>query len=1546
RIAPALVKDSPTGVFTGVMYHDYAARLQQVPESVEGQVVLGSAASVASGRVAYTFGLEGPAVTVDTACSSSLVAVHLACQALRQGECTLALAGGVTVMSTPDVFVEFSRQRALSPDGRCKAFSAAADGTGWAEGAGVVVLERLSDARRNGHPVLAVIRGSAVNQDGASNGLTAPNGPSQERVIRRALASAGLSVSEVDAVEAHGTGTELGDPIEAQAVLATYGRSRPRDRPLWLGSLKSNIGHAQAAAGVGGVIKMVQAMRHGLLPKTLHVDAPSPHVDWDEGGVALLTEAREWPRTGHPRRAGVSSFGVSGTNAHLVIEQAPQAETETVESSADGDTPADAAVSPVLPWVVSGRSKEALREQAARLRAAVTADPGLCPADVGFSLATTRATFEHRAVVVGRERDEFLRGLETATRGAEAPGLVQGAADTAGKVAFVFAGQGAQWEGMGADLLASSPVFAERLEECERALAAHVDWSLLEVLRGEAGAASLERVDVVQPALWAVMVALAEVWRSYGVEPAAVVGHSQGEIAAACVAGALSLEDGAKVVALRSQVIASALAGRGGMVSLALSVDRVEALVGRWPGRISVAAVNGPASVVVAGDPEALDELCHACQADGTRVRRLPVDYASHSAHVGAIEDRLLEALSGLTPRSAEVPFFSTVSGDWLNTAELGAGYWYRNLRQPVQFEPAVRALVEQGHGFFVETSPHPVLTIGIEETVNDLNAEAVAAGTLHRDEGDTEQFLHALAQAHVRGLPVDWGQAFAGHEAHAVDLPTYAFQHQRYWLEATGGPSAGAAAEMESSFWDAVEQGDVAAVADSLDVSDDERSSLEAVLPALSSWRRRSRERSTVDGWRYRINWKPVADVAAAILSGTWLVVAPAARAGGEWAAAVGDALHRHGARTVQIELDTALSDRESVAQRIHEGMADGSPVSGVLSLLGLDERPHPDYPALSRGVVATLALVQALGDTAVDAPLWIATCGAVSTGRFDRLTSPVQAQVWGLGRGVALEHPERWGGLVDLPGEASAGMMSRFAGVLSGENGEDQVAVRSSGVFVQRLVRAPGRDTPREDWRPSGTVMITGGTGALGAHVARWLACNGAEHLVLTSRRGPESPGAAELEAELTALGVGVTVAACDVADRGALAALLAEHPPTAIVHTAGVLDDGVLSGMTLEQMETVFRPKVCAALNLHELTRDLDLSAFVLFSSVAGVLGGAGQSNYAAANAFVDALAEHRRADGLVATSVAWGGWGGGGLAVDGGVIEEHLRQIGVAAMAPELAIVALRQALDRADTYVAVADIDWERYVLANASARPSRLIADVPEAERALGTAALDEDAEEDTSALARRIRGLAESERGRAVLDLVRTHAAAALGHEGPETVAADRAFRELGLDSLGAVKLRNRLGAATGLRLPPTIAYDYPSSMELAGYLQAEVLGTSTESSVPERITVAEKNDPVVIVAMGCRYPGGVCSPEGLWGLVAEGRDVVSGFPADRGWDVEGVFDPDPDRFGTSYTRHGGFLHDAVDFDADFFGISPREALAMDPQQRLLLEVAWEAFE
>ncbi|WP_255955357.1 type I polyketide synthase [Streptomyces odontomachi] len=1819
-MVPDTLRGAPAGVFVGATAQDYVPALHDAPDGLGGYLLTGSTTSVASGRIAYTLGLEGPAVTVDTACSSSLVALHLAIQSLRQGDCSLALAGGATVLSGPGMFVEFSRQRGLAGDGRCKAFAAGADGTSWGEGVGMVVLERLSEAHRKGHTVLAVLRGSAINQDGASNGLAAPNGPSQERLIRQALAGARLSPGDVDAVEAHGTGTSLGDPIEAEALIATYGR-RPADRPLWLGSLKSNIGHAQAAAGVGGVIKMVMALRQGVLPRTLHVDAPSPHVEWSAGAVSLLTEAQPWPREDRVRRAAVSSFGISGTNAHVILEEAPDA-PETVPVAGQDEPPAGAPdTAAVLPWLLSARTADALAGQAARLHDLVHgADGASAPTagDIGLSLATTRTTFDHRAVIVAADQDARAEALRALAAGGTAPGLVSGVAGESGgtglSTVFVFPGQGSQWADMAVELLDTSPVFRDRMQACAAAMAPHVDWDLVDVLRGAPGAASLERVDVVQPALFAVMVSLAALWRSFGVEPDAVVGHSQGEIAAACVAGALSLEDAAAVVTLRSKALV-ALAGTGGMASLALPAERAAELLKRWQGRLDIATINGPASTVVSGDPDAIDEVVAAGEAEGFRARKVPVDYASHCSHVEAIHDHLLDVLSGIRPRQATTAFYSTVTAALLDTTEMTAEYWYRNLRQTVRFEETTRALLDAGHRAFIEASPHPVLTVGVQETLDAWGdaagvadgARGCVVGSLRRDEGGWQRFTTSLAEAHVRGVRVDWRPVLAGRGFGRTDLPTYAFQHERHWLEPVAAatdaaglglsgadhPMLGAAVALAdddrlvltgrialgSHPWLAdhavagtvvlpgtafvelalnaagrtanpacdhvddltieaplvlTEQGGGVRIQVSVAPADasgrrqvtvhsrpehadeDEpylRHATGMLAPAptvapregLTAWPPKGATPVAVDelyeqlgaqGYDYgpafanlRAAWRAGDDLYAEVgladeqqADGARFGIHPALldsalHALGASGLLRGDAgtirlpfawagvsLHAtgltagrvHWTRTGEETVALTIADPSGAVVATADSLTlRGAPLEKITKSRGqdgqgalyrLDWTPaaepstapatrqpavpgawavlgdtvahrlpgatatdqvgqHADLAALAASVAAgattpdvvfaaiaptedgtpaeaartataqALTLLQDwLGRPEFDdVTLVVVTGGAVPVPGSEDLPDLATAAVWGLVRTAQTEHPGRFV-LLDLDDlDSAAGAAAGDAVTRALATGEPQLALRAGTVYVPRLARAAlepagapeataettvseAGDAPvaaATNPYADGTVLITGGTGTLGGLLARHLVAeHGARHLLLTSRRGRDAEGALELEAELTAHGASVTIAACDAADREALTALFAavpaEHPLTAVIHTAGVLDDGVIGSLDADRLAGVLRPKADAAWHLHELTRALDLTDFVLFSSVVGTLGSAGQGNYAAANAFLDALAHYRRALGLPASSLGWGLWeqASGMTAHMGDGDRARMLGGGVLPISSERGLALFDAALGagRAD-HAALVPARFDPVAL-----RGQALAGDLSPLLRGLlrtpvrRVAAGPEGAAAAGGGLAERLAGLAPAEQDRMLLELIGTHVAAVLGHAQGGGIEADRAFKQLGFDSLTAVELRNRLSGATGLRLTATLIFDHPTPAALARHLRAELTGVREETAVAT--VTAGADEPIAIVGIGCRYPGGVHSAEDLWRLIADGRDAIGDFPRGRGWDIEELYDADPERPHKVTTRHGGFLHDAGHFDADFFGMNPREALATDPQQRLLLEVAWETFE
>ncbi|XXT97243.1 type I polyketide synthase [Sorangium sp. So ce834] len=1560
EIDPASLQGSQTGVFVGVMYNNYASHHLGGDGDASGYVSFASSASVASGRIAYTFGFHGPTVTVDTACSSSLVAVHLACQALRGGECALALAGGVTVMATREAFDALSF--AGSPDGRCKSFSADANGAGWSEGAGMVLLERLSDAQRSGHPILAVIRGSAVNQDGKSQGLTAPNGPAQERVIRQALAAARLETHDIDAVEAHGTGTPLGDPIEANALLATYGLGRPAERPLWLGSLKSNLGHTQAAAGVGGIIKTVLALRNGLLPRTLHAHAPSPHVDWAAGGLRLLADAVPWTRNGRVRRAAVSSFGLSGTNAHVIVEEAPRPDR-------DEASPAPSGRDQALPVLLSAKTEDALRAQAARLHAHLAGDPGASLVDVAASLATTRAHFDHRAAFVARDRDALLPALDAFARGAtDAPASVARRAPT--RLALLFTGQGSQRPAMGRGLYDAFPAFRDALDAVASHFDRELDRPLLDVLFAPGGselAALLDDTLFTQPALFALEVALFRLVEACGVRPDALLGHSIGELVAAHVAGVLSLEDACTLVAARARLMHALPPREAAMVALHASEREVLEALSAQPAGVGIAAVNGPASVVVSGDEDAVLAVAASFQARGRKTSRLRVSHAFHSHHMDPLLAAFRRVAEGLTFHPPRIPIVSNVTGARAEEGELTSpDYWVRHVRGAVRFADGVQALRADGVSTFLELGPHGVLcALGSAALQEDRPPPEGAAfvPALRAERADDDAFAAALGALYTRGLTLDWRALFAPFAPRRVPLPTYAFQRDRFWLEAASAQPAEPRAAEETALWRAIDRGDVDAISAELRVDDaDHRAAWATLVPTLAAWRRERRAQATLDAWRYRVVWRPCTIAPGASVEGTWLVVIPGVAS--DVARPLARALSARGAAVVEIEIAAGLEgvDREALAARVRAASADSPAIRGVLALTALDERPLAAHPAVPAGLGATLALVQALGDLAIDAPLWLVTRGAVSIGRSDPIASPVQAMSWGLGRVVALEHPARWGGAIDLAaGDPAAALdaraLERLVAALATRDGEDQLALRPAGLYARRLVRAKiGDAAPARAFAPAGTVLVTGGTGALGAHVARWLAKSGAEHLVLTSRRGRSAPGAEALQAELTALGARVTIAACDVADRDAFGALLRDleaqgSPLRAVVHAGGAAQGTPLDATSLDDLTRAIAGKAAGARNLDELTGERALDAFVLFASGAGVWGGGHQGAYAAANAFLDALAESRRARGLTATSIAWGAWAGGGMLAEDPAAEEHLRRRGLPPMAPELAIAALARALDHDDTNVTIADVDWARFAPSLASARSRPLLHDLSEAKRALDArpeAAQGRDGEPE---LLSTLRPLPAGDRLRHLVALVVKETALVLGHTDVARVEPRRGFFDSGLDSLMAVDLRVRLQRATGVTLPATVTFDHPCPHDLAAHLcdalalPLDGAGRDDVRAVASARAPSPSDEPIAIVGLGLRLPGGVGDMDALFRLLEEGRDAVGPIPKER-WDADAIYDPDPEAKGKSYVRDAALI-DRVDlFDAAFFGISPREAKQIDPQHRLLLETAWQALE
>ncbi|MFI6134191.1 SDR family NAD(P)-dependent oxidoreductase, partial [Micromonospora sp. NPDC051141] len=1611
-IDPSGLRGSDTGVYVGTTGQDYISVIGDAQTGSEGHLLTGNAASVMSGRVAYTLGLEGPAVSVDTACSSSLVAVHLAAQALRSGECSMALAGGVTVMATPGAFVEFSRQGGLAADGRCKPFADAADGTGWGEGVGVLVLERLSDARRRGHQVLAVVRGSAVNQDGASNGLSAPNGPSQQRVIRQALANARLSPGDVDVVEAHGTGTTLGDPIEAQALIAAYGQDRPAGQPLRLGSVKSNIGHTQAAAGVAGIIKMVLAMRHGLMPRTLHVDAPSTHVDWSAGSVRLLTEAEPWPGNGRRRRAGVSSFGISGTNAHVILEEpeptatpdgdelfeSPQ-DTPTDPASSDQERPAVPLPGGVVPWLVSAKSERALRAQAQRLAGFVTDRSDMDSVVVGRALAA-RSVFTHRAVVLGQQRPVLVDGLRVLAAGGQESGLVSGVAGS-GRLAVVFSGQGSQRLGMGLGLYEAYPVFADVFDQVCASFDQHLERPLRDVVAGEPQL--LDQTMYTQAGLFAVQVALYRLITSWGIVPQCLAGHSIGELSAAHVAGVWDLADAVAVVAARGRLM-QALPTGGAMVALTASNVEAHDLIAGHTDLVGVAAVNGPHATVISGDQTVVLDLAQQWRDAGGKARQLKVSHAFHSPLMEPMLAEFADVLGGVVWREPTIPVVSGTSGAGVTES----GYWLAHVRQTVRYHDAVKALREQGVGVFLELGPDGTLT-SMADTGTPEAGVWLPAMRAERDEPQT--LLTAIAGVHVHGGTVDWSTLLdAGAARWAVELPTYPFQHERFWPQ-TVAAGVGDARVLGLGSVDhpllraavSLADGDGVVLTGRLSLSGQPWLADHAVLGAVllagtafvelvlyagdqvgcgvvqeltlqtplllseqgaaqvqvwvgdpdqdgrrpvkvysrpegveGSWTRHATgvlspqagripsglgqwppagaqpvavdglyERLADGGYVYgpvfqglRAVWRSDRDVYAevtlpenaaadgfglhpAVLDAALHAIGVTGLVNNEavlpfaWS---GVRLHATGATTLRVRLtpaddgaiavavfDTAgqpvlTADSLVLRSVTTDQLAAGAP-DAAQSLFAVEWVPLPDAEPVAAEPVwgphgqadgelpaVVVAELPAAGDAVgvVEATHaastlvlgWVqewladpATDGSrlvvVTRGATDG-SDLAAAAVWGLVRSAQSEHPHRFI-LLDLDDDTEPG--NELGRILTAvlDSGEPEIAVRAGELYARRLTRAggtgrlslhvPARLPAGLDAR--GTVVITGGTGVLGGLVARHLVtAHGVRHLLLLSRQGSAAAGAAELVGELTELGARVRVAACDVADRDALAAVLAgvpaQHPVVGVVHTAGVLDDGVIEALTPQRLETVLRAKADAAWWLHELTQDAGLGLFVVYSSAAATLGSPGQGNYAAANAVLDALALRRQSEGLVGQSLAWGLWAPQS-AMTGHLDEVDLvrmRRAGILPLSSEQGLALFDTAIRSGQPQLVPIRVDLAALRRTGAGGVPPLWRTLAGGATRRTATTT---DTPVDLTA---RLASMGVEERQRTVLELVRTQAATVLGHPDPTTIDPDSAFRELGFDSLTAVELRNRLATATGLSLPATLVFDQPSTAALADHL------------------------------------------------------------------------------------------------------------------------------
>ncbi len=1496
--APTSLVDSNTGVFVGISTHDYLGMAfgELTYPEVEAYLGIGTSNAAAAGRISYRLGLQGPSVAVDTACSSSLVAIHQACQALRLGECDLALAGGANVLLTPATMITFSSAHMLSPDGRCKTFDAAADGYVRGEGCGVIVIKRLEDALRDGDRIRAVIRGSAVNQDGASGGLTVPNGLAQQRVISAALKRADLEPSDVDYLEAHGTGTSLGDPIEAQAAGAVLGVGREPDQALLIGSVKTNIGHLEAAAGIAGVIKVILSLEHEELPKHLHFQNPSPHIPWDRLAVEVVQENTPWERNGRPRIAGVSSFGFAGTNAHVILEEAPA--VQPAEAPQPAAEPGPVEHFSVLP--LSARTPAALVQLADQYRSWLSAHPEADLADVCFTAGVGRAHFEHRAALVVSSTESAGELLGALADDRPAPNLVRGSSDRRPKTAWLFPGQGSQYPGMARELYDTEPIFAETVDRCAAAVADVLEKPLLDVIFASHDSDTLRLTTYAQPALFAVEVGLARLWQSWGFEPDVVLGHSVGQYSAACVARVFSLEDGALLVAERGRLFGSLPAG-GRMVAVFTAAERVESVTDEFPS-LSVAAYNG-ANTVLSGPAEELEQAAAGLTADGVRCEWLDTSHAFHSALLDPVLNEFESYADRFTFSPPQRTLICNRSGVALaRSVTIDGAYWQRHARQPVEFAKSVRTLADLNCKVLLEVGPQPVLTAAALRAWPDPATAPRAIASLRQNTADRRQITEALADAYVLGHLPDFAAVQRG-SARKLDLPTYPFQHRQYWLREQGVRST-----------------------------------------------RPRKAQSTRDS-RYEIRWeKSAGGFSGAGEGAAWLLIGDDA----EVIKPLVDALAAGGHRHRILGLPMSDAEGERLEATLRAAGAD-EPTLRILHVAAVDQDKAPSTESLlrmqHRVLAGTRRLFRAAAAAELRSPIWVVTRGAQRVTDTDAV-SPDQSCLWGFGRAAALEHPRLWGGLADLA-VGNVGDWSRLIQWIATPAGsaprEDQIALRGQALYVPRLVRCDDQpNTTPLELRQEATYLVTGGLGSIGLEIAGYLAACGAKHLVLTGRRAPSDDVRQRIDALAERHGSEFRVIAADVADLHDVARLLvtvqAELPPLAgIVHAAGEIGTTPLSGLTDSEVDRVFAGKVWGAWHLSKAAADLKLDFFLSTSSIASVWGGYGQTAYSAANAFLDGLAWRLREQGVAGISVNFGPWSAGLADAESRAL---LDQRGVRTLSPDGALAGLTDVIATGSAQGVVASIDWTRFLPLYQQAGRRSFMAEL---EREMPTEPVvpaGPVAASGRTVFVERLANAPVQQRKRLLIDYLRDAVAEVTRVDAAE-IREDAGFFDLGMDSLMAVELRRRIETEVGAEIPVTLVMDHPRISDVTEYLLGDVLGLNEQSRPASRTASArttQTEEPIAIVAVSCRFPGAP-DPEAFWDVLSGGVDAIREVPEDR-FDIDEFYDPDPDTPGKIYTRFGGFV-DAIDgFDPEFFGISPREAMWIDPQQRLVLETAWEGLE
>lgn len=1405
--APDKLQGSRTGVFVGIGQNDYG-QLQLTcgdPSVINAYFGTGNGLCFAPGRLSHVLGLRGPNMAIDTACSSSLVAVHLALQSLRAGECDLALAGGSHLSLSPNVAVFLSMAKALSADGRCKAFDAAADGFGRGEGCGVVVLKRLSDAVAQCDNILALIRGSAINHDGLSSGLTVPNEAAQRELLELALANARVAPKNVSYVEAHGTGTSLGDPIEVSALAAVLAQGRSHDRPLVIGSVKTNFGHLEAAAGIAGLIKVALSLDRQELPPQLHFKTPNPNIPWDELPIVVATRPKSWRRGDSPRVAGVSSFGMSGANAHVVLEEAPALPLRQAKSQR-----------PLHIIRLSARSEPALRRLAGRYRECLTGDADLDLGDVGFTTNTGRARLPFRASVVAESRVQAVQSFEALAGGQLAIGEVDESATDELPIAFLFTGQGSQYANMGRRLYQTQPAFRQQLDRCDEILRPCQDRSLLEVLFSNGERENLlDQTEYTQPALFALEYALARLWQIWGIRPQAVCGHSLGEYVAACIAGVFSVEDGLKLVSQRARQMQS-ISPAGEMVAVLAEEARVRAAIERHEDAIAIAAVNGPRNVVISGTTAGIRAVVARLETAGIRTLRLPVSHAFHSPVIEPVLDEFQNVASQVSYSVPGVPLASNLTGRMATPDIATAEYWTRHARQTVRFADAIQTLYQRGYRVFLEIGPAPTLTV---MSAHCLANDAVLLPSLRKGRDDWRELLETLGRLDQLGASIDWEAFDRDYPRRRIPLPTYPFERQRYWFET--GVDQHAAPSTVTRNW----------------------------TYQLSWHEQRPRETSTDQ------QHDP----------GQWLIFDNNSGLGRR----LGQLIEARGDRCVYVRAADEFAKTSTTSWDINPASAvdfasllqelpGELPLKGSVYLWTCESKPPGELTVdeLQRAQVVgcggVTRLVRTLAEhEASGVRLWFVTRHWASSGELDeRSPALTHSPVWGLGKVIALEHPELWGGMIDLDAKPEEDDAARVVTELYGAGCEDQILLREGTRFVGRLeqVAAPPKSAATT-LRTDATYLITGGLGALGLRVARWMVEQGARHLVLVGRREP-SPIAWNVVEQLRHLGASVAVASADVAEvedmRRVLAEVAASLPPLGgIVHAAGVFGYEAIRNLDEETLQSVLRPKVIGAWVLHQLTSGRELDLFVCFSSVASAWGSKGQGHYAAANQFLDALAHYRHSQGLPALSINWGPWDGGGMtSAEARVL---LERMGVKAMSPQAALAVLSRHLGSSSAQLVVANVDWVRFrALYEAKRRRPLFECLLPPATPGATPQATP------PSEILRQLTQLPLGQRREQLVSYLLKEVSGILGLSDAQPPDPRKGFFKMGMDSLMAVELTSRLVAGLRVSLAPTVVFYYSNIRDLAEYLATSVLGWESPVSPQQEPPVAQDEQEITSYRSG----------------------------------------------------------------------------------------------